>query len=129
MTEAWWTSPKKLYNWNAQERYVELLNFEMKVMNILETKAYLLINEEKVPVIKIWLGQKSLQLIRIFTNEEKEKCKIVKGLFLVLSDKFRLYHNRIELALQFKKTEKSNESTQEWMGRLCTKIAECYYKE
>ena len=36
----------------ALNKYVELLNFEMKVMNILETKAYGLNDEDKVPIIK-----------------------------------------------------------------------------
>ena len=47
---------KPWFNWNAQDKYVELLNFEMKVTNILERKAYENAVEVKVPVIKNWLG-------------------------------------------------------------------------
>ena len=36
--------------------YVKLTNFEMEVTNILETRAYKFTVEEKVPVIKNWLG-------------------------------------------------------------------------
>ena len=43
---------KPLFNWNAQDRYVDILNFEVKVKNILEIKAYKLSEEEKVPTIK-----------------------------------------------------------------------------
>ena len=28
------------FNWDAQDSYVELVNFELKVTNILETRAY-----------------------------------------------------------------------------------------
>ena len=72
---------KPLFNWNVQERCVELLNFEKEVMNILETKAYELTDDGNVPVIQNWLGQECFQLIKMFMNEEKEKCKMVKGLF------------------------------------------------
>ena len=62
---------KPLFNWNAQDRYVKLLDFEMVVTNILKTKAYELPDEEKLPVIKTWLSQKDLQLIKMLTNDEK----------------------------------------------------------
>ena len=54
------TLEKPSFNWNAQDKYIELLNFEMEVMNILEIKAYELTDEEKVPVIKNWLGREGL---------------------------------------------------------------------
>ena len=43
-------------------------------MNILETEAYELTDEENIPLITNWLGWDSLQLIKMFVNEEKEKC-------------------------------------------------------
>ena len=43
------------FNWDMQDRYVELVNFEMEDLNILETIAYKL-SKEKVPKIKKWLG-------------------------------------------------------------------------
>ena len=91
-----------------------MLNYQMwmEVMNIIETKAYELSDEEKVPVIKNWLDWEGLKLINTFTNE---KCKMAKGLFSVLSDNFRLCHNRIGQSFQFRI---HNESAQEWMGRL-----------
>ena len=57
---------KPAFNWGAQDRYIELMNFEMEVSNILETKVYELSEEEKVPVIKNWLSIKGLQLIQTF---------------------------------------------------------------
>ena len=50
-------------------------------MSILETKAYKIIDEEKVPVIKDWLGWERLQLIKTFTNEEKEIQSSERTLF------------------------------------------------
>ena len=43
-----------------EDRYVELLNFDMEVMSILETRVYELTDEEKVSVIIHWLGQEGL---------------------------------------------------------------------
>ena len=64
---------KPAFNWAGQNRYVELINFKMAFKNILETKAYELSEEDKVPGIKNCVGQEDLQLIQTFTHEEKEK--------------------------------------------------------
>ena len=56
-------------------RYVDLLRFEMEVTNILETKAYELAEEENVSAMKNWLWWEVLQLIKTFTNEDKENGK------------------------------------------------------
>ena len=53
---------KPVFNWDAQDRYVKLVNFEMEVTNILESKAYEL-SRTKVPLIKNWLDWEGLQLI------------------------------------------------------------------
>ena len=50
-------------------------------MNIPETKAYLLIDKEKVQVMKDWLGREGLQFIKTFTNEEKENARLKKNSF------------------------------------------------
>ena len=42
---------KMSFNWNVQNRYIEVLNFEMEVTHILETKLFELTDEEKVQVI------------------------------------------------------------------------------
>ena len=72
---------KPLFNWDAKDRYAELINVKMEVTNILETKAYELNDEEKVILIKNWIGLESQQLLKRLTYEEKEKSKSVKGLF------------------------------------------------
>ena len=73
----WQTSPRKpSFNCSTHDRYTELINFEMEVTNILEMKAYELNDEEKVTVIKNWLGRKGLQLIKTFTNKKKENARL-----------------------------------------------------
>ena len=79
--------PQKILHSTGMPRrgYIELLNFEIEVMNSLKTKTYELTGEEKLLAINNWLGRQGLQLIRTFTNEEKEKCKTAKGPISVLS--------------------------------------------
>ena len=44
------------FNWNAPDKYVELLHCEMEITDILKTKVYKLTEEEEVPIIKNWVG-------------------------------------------------------------------------
>ena len=46
------------FDWKAPDRYVELLNFEMEVANVIQVKLYDLNDKGKVPIIKNWLGRK-----------------------------------------------------------------------
>ena len=67
---------KPRLNWDAPDRYIKLLNFQIEVTHILETRAHEISNEEQIPVIKNWVGQEGLLLVNTFTQEEKEKCKM-----------------------------------------------------
>ena len=67
----------------------------MGEMNILQTRAYELNNEEKVPIIKKWLGRNSSHFIQTFTNFEKEACKTAEGLFKMFGETFKLQHNEM----------------------------------
>ena len=40
------------FNWKMPDRYIELLNFEMAVTKILQTRTYELNVDEKTPTIK-----------------------------------------------------------------------------
>ena len=40
------------FNWGVQDRCIELMNLKMEISNILETRAYKLSEEKKVPKIK-----------------------------------------------------------------------------
>ena len=65
----------------ARQGYVKWLNFEMEGTNILDTKVYELTDKEKVQMIKNWLGQGGLQLIKLFTKDKKKNAKWQKELF------------------------------------------------
>ena len=47
------------------------------------------------------MGHEGLQLIQ--THEEKEKCRTVRGLFLIVKSKFKPRHNRSVISLQYQK--------------------------
>ena len=66
------------FNWNAPGKYLELLGFEMEVLNILQTKMHEL--TEKVPII----GRDGLKLIHTFTKTEKEACKTLERLLKLI---------------------------------------------
>ena len=118
------------FDWNAPDKFVELLKFEMEVANMLQTKKYRLNNEEMSLYLKNWLRRKGLQLIETFMKSEKEAYKTAEGLVTTLGKKLKPQHNKIILLLQYYKLKgKSEESSQEWMGRLQIKVTECKYPE
>ena len=62
------------FDWIAKDKYIELKNFEMEVMNILMTNKYSLRKTENVPIIKKWLGRTGLQ----FTHTQKGKVRCIE---------------------------------------------------
>ena len=76
------------FDWKVPDRYVELLNFEKEVVNVLHAKVYDL-NDEKVHIIKNWLGWEGLQFTQTVTNAEKDTCKMQQDCFNVLKEKFK----------------------------------------
>ena len=102
------------FSWKVPDRYVELLNFEMGVANVLQSEAYDFSEERKVPIIKNWLDRDGLSFIHTLKNIEKEACKSSTGLFNVLKEKFRTQHSEMILSLQYCKLQrKENESAQD----------------
>ena len=97
---------KPWFNWDMPDRFVKLLNFQLKMTNILEIRAYEINDEDRIPVIKNWLGQEVLLLMETFMQEEKDKCKVMKGLFSVLSNRFRLHHICIIIVITIPKKQK-----------------------
>ena len=75
-----------------------MVKFQLEAMNILETRAHKINDEDRISVIKNWLGLEGLLLMETFMQEEKEKCKTTKGLFSILSNRFKLCHNHILLS-------------------------------
>ena len=70
-----------LFNEKAPGKYAELLSFEMKVTNILQTRTYKLNDERESPYHKNVLGRKELQLIQSFTSSEKRHARQQKDCF------------------------------------------------
>ena len=66
---------KPIFNLDASDMYVKLLNFQLEVMNILETRAYDINDEERILVIKNWWGQEGLLLMETSMQEEKKNHK------------------------------------------------------
>ena len=129
-----WRQPRSMlsqpaFDWKTPDRYVELLHFEMKKANVLQTKAFNLNNKEKVPAIKNWLGREGLQFIQTLTNAEIEACKSITGLFNIKIN-LKLQHNEMIWSLQYCKLHrKENGSAQGWIGRFQIKAVECHNKE
>ena len=97
----------------------------MEVTNLLERKAFELTDEENVRVIKIWLGQEGLHLIK-YSQMKRKKNKKNSKMTLQYCHKLKLCHNRIRLLLQYLKLKrKGHELAEEWVGRLQTKAGEC----
>ena len=87
-------------------------------MNIPQTKTYELTEEEKVPIIKNWLGREGLQLIQCLKNSLKKAYKNVDELFSMLGEKFRPHNNKVILSLQDCKLKRKKMSLPrgQWAG-------------
>ena len=82
-----------MFNWNAQDKYIELKIFRLEVNNILST--YNTPQTDKLALVKTWLGRKGLQYLETLTTAEKETCNTLEGLFKTLSNKFNPQYNEM----------------------------------
>ena len=113
---------------NTKDKYAELRSFKLEVSNMLQT--FNLGQIERLLVIKNWQGREGLQLIATLTQEEQESCNDEKGLFDTIDKQFKPHWNETIKFLQFHElARQSNESTEEWIGRLRATAAECNYQE
>ena len=78
---------KPKFSWDAQDRYVELLNFKLEVTNILETGAYKINDEEKSLSYSELARSGGPVADKIIHTRRKREMKTMKGLFSVLSSK------------------------------------------
>ena len=116
------------FNWKATEKYTKWKAFILEVRNVMTT--YNLQEMDKIAMVKNWLGRKGLHYIKSLTEEEKEKCGMLEGLFDTLATKFRPQYNQTIMLLQFRQLHRiEGEGVDEWMGRLHVAAAECGYKE
>ena len=86
--------------------------------------------QDKIVIVKYWLGRKGLHYIESLTEGEKQACDTIQGPFDMLATKFRPQFNETIKSLQFRKLCRfKGKSAEEWMGRLCVATVECNYKE
>ena len=79
------------FNWEADDKYNELINFRPKVNNIF--KLYSIPQAEQIAIIKNWLCRKGLQFLESLTQMEQERCNTIECLFTTLSHKFKSQYN------------------------------------
>ena len=86
--------------------------------------------QEKIAMVKNWLGRKDLHYLESLMEGEKWACDTLQGLIDTLAEKFRPQYNKTMKSLQFRKLCKSEgENAEEWVWRLCVVAVECNYKE
>ena len=77
-------------DWNYTDKYAQLRKFKLEVKNMFQN--YSIIQAERLPIIKNWLGRKGPQLLGSVTQAEQEVCD-TEGLFEILSNKFKPQYN------------------------------------
>ena len=116
------------FNWEVADKYSEWKAFVLEVKNVLST--YNAQEQDKIVIVKNWLGRKGLHYIESITEVEKQVCNTLQGLFDTLAAKFWPQFNETIKLLQFRKLCRAeDESKEEWMGHLCMAAVECGYKE
>ena len=60
------------FNWEATDEYTEWKAFILKVRNILST--YNAQEQDKITIVKNWLGRKGLHHLESLTEAEKHAC-------------------------------------------------------
>ena len=75
--------------------------------------------QEKIVVVKNWLGRKGLHYIKSLTEVEKQACGTLQGLIDTLAKIFGPQYNETIKSLQFRQLcRHEGENAKEWMGRL-----------
>ena len=102
----------------------------MEVENVLQVRVYDLSDEEKVSIIRHWLGREGLKFIQTLPSTEKKCMQNCDKTIQCTRRIFRLQHNEMILSLQYCKLHrKEKESAQNCMSWLHIKAAESDYKE
>ena len=103
------------FNWEVADKYTEWKAFILEVRNMLST--YNAHEQEKIAMVKNWLGRKGLHYLESLTEGEKQACGTLQGLIDTLAEKFRPQYNETIKSLQFRKLCRSEgENAEEWMG-------------
>ena len=105
------------FNWEATDKYTEWKAFILELRNTLST--YNAQDQDKIVIVKNWLGRWGLHYLESLTEAEKWVCDTLLALFDTLSAKFKPQFNETIKSLQFRKLYRfKGESAEEWMGRL-----------
>ena len=116
------------FNWEVADKYMKWKAFVPEVRNMLST--YNTCKQEKIAMVKNWIGRKGLHYLESLMEGEKWACDTLQGLIDSLDEKVRPQYNETIKSLQFRKVCRfEGENAEEWMGRLCVVAAECNYKE
>ena len=76
-------------------------------------------DQDKIAIVKNWLGRRGLHNLESLTEAEKQACNTLQGLFDTLSPKFKPQFNETIKSLQFRKLYRfEGKSAEEWIGRL-----------
>ena len=89
------------FNWEVADKYTEWKAFILEVRNVLST--YNACEQEKIAMVKNWLGRKGLHYLESLTEAEKQMCDTLQGLINTLAEKFRPQYNETIKSLQFRK--------------------------
>ena len=116
------------FNWDAADKYTEWKAFTLEVRYVIST--YNARKQEKLTMVKNWLGREGLHYIENLTEVEKQTCGTLQGLIDTLAKTFRPQYNETVKSLQFRQLcRHEGENAMEWRGRLQVAVAECNYKE
>ena len=66
------------FNWEGADKYSEWKAFLLEVRNVLST--YNAQEQDKIALVKNWLGRKGLHYIESLTEAEKQACSTLQGL-------------------------------------------------
>ena len=65
------------FNWEAAEKYSEWKTFTLEVRNVLFI--YNAQEQDKIALVKNWLGRKGLHYIESLIETEKQACSTLQG--------------------------------------------------
>ena len=71
------------FNREATDKYTEWKAFILEVRNVLSM--YNAQEQDKITMVKNWMGRKGLHYLEILTETEKHTCNTIQGLFNTLA--------------------------------------------
>ena len=104
------------FNWKVAEKYTESKAFVLEVMNVLST--YNACKQEKIAMVKNWLGRKGLHYLESLTEGEKQACGTLQGMIDTLAENSDPNIMRQSNPCSSKKLCRSEgKNAEKWMGK------------